>query len=158
MTHKLTESVTEQKMQVCMVLTLVTLWSIIPTFPWVDIIRRWQGWIQDFPGTTTYYLAKWRLGGACQKVHCRSATGWITPKVENQQLSYTIYHCADLRGAPGTRAPRRVHRFLSFSCSFRQKKMQNNSEFGSWRTPWGKSWIRHSLLSWKLCASPTPTY
>ena len=34
---------------------------------------------------------------------------------------------------------------LSFSCSFRQKNLKSNSTFGSWRTPSGKSWIRHCL-------------
>ena len=29
--------------------------------------------------------------------------------------------------------------FVQFSA----KKLKNNSTFGNWRTPWGKSWIRH---------------
>ena len=45
-------------------------------------------------------------------------------------------HCsltlADPRAAPGI--PPGVQ-ILSFSCSFRQKYLKNNSTFGSWRTP-----------------------
>ena len=32
--------------------------------------------------------------------------------------------------------------------SFSAKKMKNNSTFGSWRTPSGKSWIRHWIWIW----------
>ena len=53
---------------------------------------------------------------------------------------------ADPRGgAPGTRAPcPRGSKFFHFHAVF-CKKLKNNSIFGSWRTPSGKSWIRHYL-------------
>ena len=43
---------------------------------------------------------------------------------------------ADLRGAPGTRAPR-GSKFFPFHAVF-SKNLKNNSNFGSWRTPLGK--------------------
>ena len=43
-----------------------------------------------------------------------------------------MHPLATPRGASGTR-PRGVQ-ILSFSCSFRQKNLENNSTFGSWRT------------------------
>ena len=49
---------------------------------------------------------------------------------------------ADPRGAPGTRAPPWGPKFFHFHALF-GKKLKNNSTSGSWRTPWGKSWIRH---------------
>ena len=51
---------------------------------------------------------------------------------------------ADTRGAPGTRPPPppRGSKFFHFHAVF-GKKLKNNSIFGSWRPPWGKSWIRH---------------
>ena len=36
-------------------------------------------------------------------------------------------------------------KFFHFHAVF-GKKLKNNSTFGSWRPPWGKSWIRH----WKI--------
>ena len=54
------------------------------------------------------------------------------------------YPLADLRGA-GTRTPLGVQ-ILSFSCSFRPKKLQNNPNLGVGAPPWGKSWIRHCYL------------
>ena len=52
---------------------------------------------------------------------------------------------ADLRGAPGMRAPP-GSKFFHFHAVF-GKNLKNNSNFGSWRPPpQGKSWIRH----WEL--------
>ena len=49
-------------------------------------------------------------------------------------------------GAPGTRAPPPLgSKFFHFHAVF-GKNVKNNSNFGSWRPPWGKSWIRH----WKV--------
>ena len=45
------------------------------------------------------------------------------------------YTLADLRGAPGT--PPGVQ-ILSFSCSFRQKNLQNNPNLGIGAPPLGK--------------------
>ena len=44
-------------------------------------------------------------------------------------------------GAPGTRAPP-GSKFFHFHAVF-GKNVKNNSNFGSWRAPRGKSWIRH---------------
>ena len=46
----------------------------------------------------------------------------------------------DPRGASGT--PPWGSKFFHFHAVF-SKNLKNNSNFGSWRTPWGKSWIRH---------------
>ena len=43
-----------------------------------------------------------------------------------------------IQGGRQERAPPLGVQILSFSCSFRQKKLKNNSTFGSWRTPLGK--------------------
>ena len=56
---------------------------------------------------------------------------------------------ADPRGAPGTRAPPWGSKFFHFHAVF-GKKLKNNSTFGSWRPPWGKSWIRHCFDLAKL--------
>ena len=45
---------------------------------------------------------------------------------------------ADLRGAPGTRAPPGGPNSFIFM-QFSGTKLKNNSTFGSWRPPWGKS-------------------
>ena len=45
-------------------------------------------------------------------------------------------------GAPGTRAPPWGSKFFHFHAVF-GKNLKNNSNFESWRTPLGKSWIRH---------------
>ena len=62
-------------------------------------------------------------------------------EINKFNLSSKCSPLTDPRGAPGTRAPL-VVQILSFSCSFRQN-LKNNSNFRSWRTPWGKSWISH---------------
>ena len=48
-----------------------------------------------------------------------------------------MFTLADLRGAPGTRAPPWGSKFFHFHALF-GKKLKNNSTFGSWRTPLGK--------------------
>ena len=66
------------------------------------------------------------LGDECKVLLCISATGNMEVK----------RHWRIQRGPPGT--PLRGVQILSFSCSSRQKKLKNNSTFGSWRTPLGK--------------------
>ena len=59
------------------------------------------------------------------------------------KMLYSQNTLADPRGAPGTRAPPPPgSKFFHFHAVF-GKKLKNNSTFGSWRPPWGKSWIRH---------------
>ena len=50
-------------------------------------------------------------------------------------------------------APPFGSKFFHFRAVF-CKNVKNNSNFGSWRPPWGKSWIRHklTLLSGKFFA------
>ena len=47
-------------------------------------------------------------------------------------------------GAPGTRPHPRGTKFFHFHAVF-GKNLKNNSNFESWRIPWGKSWIRHCI-------------
>ena len=57
--------------------------------------------------------------------------------------TFTI-HYSTIGGSGGGRqgrAPGGPNSFIFMQ--FSAKKMKNNSTFGSWRTPWGKSWIRH---------------
>ena len=37
-------------------------------------------------------------------------------------------------------------KFFHFYAVF-GKNVKNNSNFGSWRPPWGKSWIRHCICT-----------
>ena len=52
---------------------------------------------------------------------------------------------ADLRGggARDARPPGGPNSFIFMQ--FSGTKLKNKSTFGSWRTPWGKSWIRHCI-------------
>ena len=78
-----------------------------------------------------------------------------------RNLKFKTLSLADPRGKGGARdAPPGV-KILSFSCSFGQKKLKNNSTFGSCRTPSGKSWIRHWMYfnlnfswTWKYFQCP----
>ena len=45
------------------------------------------------------------------------------------------------RGRQGRAPPGGPNSFIFMR--FSAKKLKNNSTFGNWRTPWGKSWIRH---------------
>ena len=47
-----------------------------------------------------------------------------------------------IQGERQGRAPPRGSKFFYFHVVF-GKNVKNNSNFGSWRPPWGKSWIRH---------------
>ena len=49
---------------------------------------------------------------------------------------------ADPRGGARDARPPWGSKFFHFHAVF-GKKLKNNSIFGSWRPPWGKSWIRH---------------
>ena len=49
---------------------------------------------------------------------------------------------ADLRGAPGTRAPPGGQNSFIFM-QFSTKKIGSRAYFGNWHPPRGKSWIRH---------------
>ena len=49
---------------------------------------------------------------------------------------------ADPRGGARDARPPWGSKFFHFHAVF-GKKLKNNSTFGSWRPPWGKSWIRH---------------
>ena len=60
------------------------------------------------------------------------------------ELDWICIALADPRGAPGTRAPPWGSKFFHFHAVF-GKKLKNNSTFGSWCPPRGKSWIRHCI-------------
>ena len=49
---------------------------------------------------------------------------------------------ADPRGGARDARPPWGSKFFHFHAVF-GKKLKNNSTFGSWRPPWGKSWICH---------------
>ena len=60
-------------------------------------------------------------------------------------LSYSYrraWPLADPKGGVRDACSPRGSKFFHFHAVF-GKNLKNNSNFGSWRTPWGKSWIRH---------------
>ena len=57
-------------------------------------------------------------------------------------LNLYAHSLADPRGGARDARPPWGSKFFHFHAVF-GKKLKNNSTFGSWRPPWGKSWIRH---------------
>ena len=87
---------------------------------------------------------QWITGTNCRRLHL-----WQKISVEAGCLHFDIIIGGSKwgRGVPGT--PPRGSKFFYFHAVF-GKKMKNNSTLGSWRTPLGKSWIRHWLCSIKI--------
>ena len=57
---------------------------------------------------------------------------------------WTLYIIGRSKGGHQGRVPPEGPNSFIFM-QFSGTKLKNNSTFGSWRTPWGKSWIRHCI-------------
>ena len=76
--------------------------------------------------------------GDSQRVTLVVAFGFL-PRNFGRNLCMVI---GGSKGGRQGRAPPTGSKFFHFHAVF-SKNLKNNSNFGSWRTPWGKSWIRH---------------
>ena len=76
------------------------------------------------------------------------ASGYDSTKTEFLYKGFSggfeLHHkaLADPRGGARDARPPWGSKFFHFHAVF-GKNVKNNSNFGSWRPPWGKSWIRH---------------
>ena len=60
-------------------------------------------------------------------------------------IKWVLQFIGGSKGGARDAAPPPGSKFFHFHAVF-GKYLKNNSTFGSWRTPWGKSWIRHCNL------------
>ena len=79
---------------------------------------------------------------------CIKTCPHLTVKIRAKLTSFQMQECESgiiggSKGAPFTRAPAWGVQILSFSCSFRQKNLQNNTNLEVGAPTLGKSWIPH---------------
>ena len=86
------------------------------------------------------------LGQKGKRSHQADSTSYqISMNLKKSFGTFILISLADPRGGARDAPPPRGSKFFHFHAVF-GKNVKNNSNFGSWRPPRGKSWIRHWIL------------